>query len=152
MNPKLKVTLLALSVALSGTVSADAIEDLNLGLSKTSVFDTPTPEPYVYGKIKAGKSTNHERYWSGQPPIIPHVVEKYLPITASKNKCLKCHEEPELIGQNSDESPMPKSHYRDTRSDSDAMTDEVRGARYTCVQCHVPQTGAAPLVANTLEN
>ncbi len=152
MNSKLKVTLIALSVALSGAVWADAIEDLNLGLSKTSVFDTPTPEPYAYIKTKAGKSKNMDRYWSGQPPVIPHVVEKYLPITAHKNKCLKCHEEPTLIGTKTDESPMPKSHYQDTRSDSDKMTEEVRGARYTCVQCHVPQSNAMPLVANTLEN
>ena len=27
--------------------------------------------------------------------------------------------------------------------------EEVSGSRYTCTQCHVPQSGAKPLVENT---
>ena len=31
-----------------------AIDELNMGLSKTSVFDTPTPAAYAYSDAKPG--------------------------------------------------------------------------------------------------
>jgi hypothetical protein len=40
------LTAISLMLAMTGSaVSGDAIDDLNMGLSKTSVFDTPTPAP-----------------------------------------------------------------------------------------------------------
>jgi len=39
----------------------------------------------------------------------------------------------------------------DLRSSSDKMSDSVVGARFNCTQCHVPQSGAPPLVENTFK-
>jgi cytochrome c-type protein NapB len=141
-------------LAANGSIMADnsAIDELNTGLSKTSVFGTPTPEAFSYPKTKAGKSENLPRAYEGIPPQIPHKVDSYLPISPEDNQCLECHDKPELIGKkDTKKSPMSKSHYIDPRSNSQEMADEVVGARFNCTQCHVPQSGAPALVENTFQ-
>ena len=135
----------------TGTVSADsALDAVNMGLSKTSVFDTPTPQPYSYSSADPKEAEALPRAYTGIPPQIPHRVDEYLPITAEDNQCLDCHEWPDLIGKEKPgKSPMSKSHYLDSRNPGKAMSDEVVGARYNCTQCHVPQSGAPALVENT---
>jgi cytochrome c-type protein NapB len=142
-----------LSVAGTGAATAGgAIDELNMGLSKTSVFDTPTPEPFEYSQTKPKKSDRLPRAYTDIPPQIPHRVDEYLPITAADNQCLDCHEQPDLIGKKKEgKSPMPRDHYVDLRSSSDKMSDGVVGARFNCTQCHVPQSGAPPLVENTFK-
>ena len=52
------------------------------------------------------------RTFVGQPPMVPHDVEKYVPITMDENACLECHITDELRGQK-----VPKlgvSHYSAT--------------------------------------
>ena len=131
-------------------VSGDAIDDQNMSLSKTSVFDTPTPEPYAYSDTKPGRNEWLPRAWEGAPPQIPHRVEMYLPIVAADNQCLDCHDTPKYIDQpknmdrsKKNKSPMSRDHY----ASNDLET--VAGARFTCTQCHVPQSNAAPLVDST---
>lgn len=143
-----------LSTVATGSVTAgSAIEDLNMGLSKTSVFDTPTPEPFEYSKSKPKHSELLPRAYADLPPLIPHKVDGYLPITSDANECLDCHDEPKLIGKKTKKKtvPMPRDHYVDLRSSSDEMKEDIVGARYNCTQCHVPQSGAAPLVENTFQ-
>ncbi len=41
---------------------------------------------------------------------------------------------------------MPMSHYGGFDGEGDEQ--EVSGARYTCTQCHIAQSGAEPLVEN----
>lgn len=144
--------IVLLAVGLSGAAGADAIDDLNMGLSKTSVFDTPTPKPYQYNKSKAGKSKVLPRAYKGVPPLIPHKVSTYLPISPEDNQCLECHDKPNLIGKkNTKKSPMSRDHYIDPRTGGDKMASEVVGARFNCTQCHVPQSSAPPLVENTFK-
>lgn len=146
------LTAVGLMLAVTGpAVSSDAIDALNMGLSKTSVFDTPTPESFAYSDAKPGRNEWLPRAWEGAPPQIPHGVERYLPIVAEENQCLDCHDAPEHIGKpkNMDrsvknKSPMSKSHYSDNNPDAD-----VSGARFNCTQCHVPQSNSAPLVEST---
>ena len=146
------LTAISLMLAMTGpAVSADAIDDLNMGLSKTSVFDTPTPAPYAYSDAKPGKNDWLPRAWEGAPPQIPHRVEKYLPIVAAENQCLDCHDAPEQIGKpknmdrnRKNKSPMSKAHYADNNPEGD-----LSGARYNCTQCHVPLSNASPLVGST---
>ena len=151
MNRKATITGIVL-LAASGSIMADSsgIDELNMGLSKTSVFDTPTPEAFSYPKTKAGKAENLPRAYEGIPPQIPHKVDSYLPISPEDNQCLECHDKPELIGKKgTKKSPMSKAHYIDPRGDSQEMADEVVGARFNCMQCHVPQSDAPALVGNT---
>lgn len=146
------LTAISLMLAMTGSaVSGDAIDDLNMGLSKTSVFDTPTPAPYAYSDTRPGKNDWLPRAWEGAPPQIPHRVEKYLPIVAAENQCLDCHDAPEHIGKpknmdrsKKNKSPMSKTHYAGNDPEGD-----VAGARFTCTQCHVPLSNASPLVDST---
>ena len=103
---------------LTGSVSAEAIDELNMGLSKTSVFDTPTPAAYGYSDAKPGKNEWLPRAWEGIPPQIPHRVDMYLPVVAADNQCLDCHDTPKYIDKpkNMDrtiknKSPMSREHY-----------------------------------------
>ena len=91
-------------------------------------------------------------YFDEAPPLIPHVVEEFLPILISDNQCLDCHDAPEEIGKpraKDDPVPIPKSHYTDLRNNPDKVTDHVIGARYNCMQCHAAQKDAQPLVEST---
>ena len=121
-----------------------------MGLGDDAVFNNPTPASYDYPSIKAGKSDRITPSYHTAPPSVPHVVEKYLPITAETNDCLDCHDRFDKIGKKyvkGKKLPMPKSHYGGFAGKGKA--DEVSGSRYTCVQCHVPESNAKPLVSNT---
>ena len=127
-------------------------EDSQLGLEKTSVFDTPDP---VLAGIRAGEPGENETwdaYFSAAPPMIPHLIEDYIPIRIGENMCMECHDLQDMIGQGlaaGDPTPIPVSHYTDLRNDPGTVTDQVIGARFTCTQCHAQQADAEPLVANT---
>lgn len=144
------LTTLGLLVTLSGPAFGDAIDELNMGLSKSSVFDTPTPSPAAYSDAKPGRNEWLPRAWDGIPPQIPHRTDMYLPVVAADNQCLDCHDVPKYIDKprNTDRSkksrsPMSRDHY------TDETLETVAGARFTCTQCHVPQSNATPLVEST---
>lgn len=64
-----------------------------------------------------------------EPPMIPHAVASFLPITADKNACLMCHRVPQpgakkVAGQ---PTPLPPSH---------VSGDKVNPMRYECMLCH----------------
>jgi len=80
-----------------------------------------------------------------QPPIIPHHIKGYQ-ITRNVNTCMTCHSRKaaELTGAR----PVAKSHYLDR--DGKELPN-ISARRYFCLQCHVPQYDARPLVGNTFE-
>ena len=151
MKARAIFTTLGLIFAIAACASdGGAIDELNMGLSKASVFDTPTPNAYSYSDAKPGYNDPLPRAWENAPPQIPHGVDKFLPIVAADNQCLDCHDVPKYIDKpmNTDrtvksKSPMSRDHYASND------LDEVSGARFTCTQCHVPQSNAAPLVEST---
>lgn len=144
-------TTLGLVFTVAATAAnGGAIDELNMGLSKTSVFDTPTPGSYSYSDAKPGWNDPLPRAWENAPPQIPHQVEAFLPVVAEDNQCLDCHDVPQYIDKpkNMDrsvksKSPMSRDHY------ATAELEQVDGARFNCTQCHVPQSDAAPLVEST---
>ena len=79
------------------------------------------PEVKAYAGKRPGTEAPVARTFSTQPPVIPHAVE------APK------------IGD---------SHFLDREGKKHA---EATGGRYNCVQCHVPQVDAPPLVDNTFK-
>lgn len=129
-------------------VYAGGIGDTELGLSKTSVFDSPPPPAYQ-GPAKApGQSVRIARTHVEQPPLIPHSVQGLMPITRASNACKACHDHKVLIGLNAPGPvPMPISHYTDIR-DSGKKLQNMDPARYVCTQCHRPQNQVKPLVKN----
>src|SRR5215831_233917 len=80
-----------------------------------------------------------------QPPIIPHNVKGYQ-ITKNVNMCMVCHAAKNA--PNTGATPVGASHYRDR--DGNVLTN-ISTRRYFCLQCHVPQFDAEPLVQNTFQ-
>lgn len=77
-----------------------------------------------------------------QPPLIPHSTTQ-VQLNASNNGCLECHD---VSTYRKTGAPrVSPTHYMDR---DNKMLTEVAPRRYFCLQCHVTQVDAKPLVAN----
>ena len=122
------------------------IADAEIGLSKGSVFDVPTPPAVKANESNPGEGPLLSRPYVIAPPRVPHAVGDFLPITQKQNACLVCHAVKEK--KQGDPTPIPPSHYTDYRNAPDRVGGQVAGARYVCVSCHAATTGAPNLVDN----
>jgi nitrate reductase (cytochrome), electron transfer subunit len=129
---------LAAGMFLGGTGIASAQELVNEiggvtieGNSKSNIFRTEKDSELI------------PRDFQKQPPLIPHTVKGYN-ITQNFNKCMDCHsrERAEVTAA----TLVAKSHYLDRE---DKKLANISPRRYFCMQCHVPQFDAKPLVENT---
>jgi len=125
------------------------VSDATLGLEKSSVMGVPAPRSFEYVTKDPGDGKVLPRPFDSAPPLIPHTVDGLLPITRADNGCLTCHalDKPEPGGP----VPIPASHYVDLRNAPTVKRAEIAGSRFVCTSCHVPQSGARPLVANTFK-
>ncbi len=129
---------------------ADApIADTQLGLSKGSVFDVPVPPVSAVNEADPGDLPLAPRAYPSAPPRVPHAVADFMPITRDENWCTDCHLLDWTAPEEGDPTPIPFSHYMDLRSESNDIGEEIVGARWVCVSCHVPVTDAPALVENT---
>jgi nitrate reductase cytochrome c-type subunit len=123
--------------------------DTGFGLSKTSVFDVPSPDPMPADGGDPGDQPVLPRFYDGSPPVIPHGIADFLPITRQEHLCLDCHEpETEAEKVEGEPTPIPRSHLTDLRLAPETVGDRVVGARYLCIACHVPNRAVSPLVDN----
>lgn len=83
------------------------------------------------------------REYVQQPPLIPHSIQGYN-ITKNFNKCMDCHSWSRY--KETGATKVSLTHFR-TREGQELSNISPR--RYFCVQCHVPQTDAKPLVGNS---
>lgn len=130
---------LAASLLVSGIAVAAAQDKVlsergDVAIDQTSKVDMFRPE-----KDKETIPRNFQK----QPPLIPHSIKGYN-ITQNFNKCMDCHskERAEETGA----TKVAKSHYLDRE---DNKLKNISPRRYFCMQCHVPQFDAKPLVENT---
>jgi len=148
MRKSAVATVSALVFLIAGPLpAADPIPDSGLGLSRTSVFDTPVPDAYDYD----GSAPVLPAMSVDEVPVIPHEIRDFEKITVGRNRCLRCHLVPEMIDkplEEGDATPMPANHYFRLPSAAD-VTAQVDGGRWVCTQCHVAQADTAPLVGNT---
>jgi cytochrome c-type protein NapB len=86
-----------------------------------------------------------ERSYLLQPPLIPHQIEGYT-VTPKFNKCMSCHSWTKYKEANA--TKISQTHFE---SRDGIVMANVSALRYFCVQCHVPQTNAKPLVENTFQ-
>jgi cytochrome c-type protein NapB len=145
------IVILATMGLVSAHAGQPAVADKDLGLSKTTVFDTPSPAAFAYSESSPGSGKTLPRAYAGAPPQIPHNIQGFMPVTARNNMCVGCHNNPAMWGKKAKgaPTPMPPSHYTDTRNAPDNVTKKMIGARFVCTQCHVPQANVQPLVDNT---
>ena len=85
------------------------------------------------------------RNYEQQPPLIPHAIKNYN-ITRNFNRCLDCHAWNKA--KETGATKVGESHFKDRDG---KPTKNVSPRRYFCVQCHVPQADAKPLVVNTFK-
>ncbi|THF61111.1 nitrate reductase cytochrome c-type subunit [Pseudothauera nasutitermitis] len=78
-----------------------------------------------------------------QPPLVPHKVDGYE-VSLNFNKCMDCHAWSRY--QEAGATKVSLTHFKDR--DGGELSN-VSPRRYFCLQCHVPQTDARPLVENT---
>jgi cytochrome c-type protein NapB len=122
--------------------SPAGVPDSDLGLSKTSVFDTPEPVVVNAESSDPGDKPTVPRATADMAPRIPHRVSDLGPITLAKNPCMGCHD-------GSGGTEIPDSHKTNLRLAPGKIGDKLVGARTVCISCHVAQTDAKPLVENT---
>ncbi len=130
-----------------------------------------TPPKVEYTKAAPGTAKRFQRSYENAPPLIPHSIEGLVPITLKNNACLGCHMPSVAAGVGA--TPLPPTHFKDfyfktkqklikqklyedikayrARLAKMAHKEDIAPQRYNCVQCHVPQANAKPLVANTFK-
>lgn len=123
------------------------LEDAGLGLARGSVFEVVAPPRVAPERSEPGEKPVVPRAFPGAPPVAPHELVDYTPITRDSNACLDCHQipGPREVGQ---PTPLPASHYLDLRRAPEKPRKEVAGARFVCTACHVSRTDQVPLVKN----
>ena len=80
-----------------------------------------------------------------QPPLIPHQIRGYE-IDKKANKCLSCHSW--KMASQTGATRISPTHF-ETREG--VTLGDVSPRRYFCVQCHVEQADAKPLVDNNFK-
>ncbi len=146
------------------------VSEESLGLRKTDINDESeiAPEKTEYRGAQPGTSTKIKRAYQDAPPMIPHDVSDFLPITRTNNACTGCHA-PD-IAPAMGATPIPPSHFLDmrprhicdgvkfkkrvdnTKNETDVKRlTHLSQARYNCSQCHAPQSQGNPSVENLFE-
>ncbi|AHE98133.1 nitrate reductase cytochrome c-type subunit [Thioalkalivibrio paradoxus] len=141
------IALLALFALSPAHAGDDALDPDRMGLSPVSVFEIPAPDAFTFPDTRPGSGETLPRGFPGAPPQVPHRIETYLPITLQSNRCLGCHDDLEMIGQElavDDPTPMPKTHYMQVE---DRLVPS--GENHVCTHCHVPQADVPPLTGST---
>lgn len=80
-----------------------------------------------------------------QPPLIPHQIRHYE-VSLNANKCLSCHS-----WKNAKDAGATKISVTHYVNREDAVLADVSPRRYFCLQCHVTQVDAKPLINNNFE-
>lgn len=84
-----------------------------------------------------------DRNYVQQPPMIPHSIRGYQ-VNLNANKCLSCHS-----FKNAGEMGATKISVTHFETRDGTWLADVSPRRYFCLQCHVTQADAKPLVENT---
>jgi len=106
-----------------------------------SAADTATTDALK----KAIETDPFDRDFTQQPPLVSHAVDEY-PVTKAFNKCMACHSWENARKEKA--TKVSSTHFKD--ADGKELST-ISSRRYFCLQCHVPQTDAKPLIANTYQ-
>jgi len=86
-----------------------------------------------------------DRNYVQQPPLVPHTTRGYQ-VNLNANKCLSCHS-----FKNAGEMGATKISVTHFETREGTTLSDVSPRRYFCLQCHVTQADAKPLVGNTFQ-
>ncbi len=142
MKKTVSIALATLLVTVIGCATMAPPKPMR-GADVTAADTAPDLKAYSAKTPGVGEPRLITRTFVGQPPLVPHNIEKYVPLTAEENACLDCHITDELRGQKMPK--MGKSHFSQTVKAKDG-TPAVEMTRFQCDTCHVPQVDAKELV------
>jgi nitrate reductase cytochrome c-type subunit len=151
MNRFVSIAVVAASILLFGALTPDGetanqIPDHQLGLSKGKLTEVAHPPIEKKNLSDPGEASLIPADYSDQPTLVPHGIADYLPITMEENQCADCHAVAEK--EEGEPTPIPISHYTDLRNSPGMSSDEIVGARYVCVTCHVVPGEHEALIGN----
>lgn len=86
-----------------------------------------------------------DREYIQQPPLIPHTIRGYQ-VNLNANKCLSCHS-----FKNAGEMGATKISVTHFETREGTTLSDVSPRRYFCLQCHVTQADAKPLLENNFK-
>jgi nitrate reductase (cytochrome), electron transfer subunit len=142
MRVFLYAALSALPVLVPAVIAAQ--QPVQTSFRPPVAFTDELPAPSIPADVTDDRRV--ARNYPEQPPVIPHNVRDYQ-INLNTNRCLTCHSRQftEAV-----QAPMISiTHYQDRDGQ---MLGSVSPRRYFCMQCHVPQTVAQPIVPNTFQD
>lgn len=126
--------------AVQESLDAPAPHGVRRGGTLAQEFEAPRIAPEVRAMARPARN------YPEQPPVIPHSIRDYQ-VDKNFNMCLTCHSR---SAAEFSEAPMISvTHFRDR--DGQVLA-AVAPNRYFCLQCHVPQTTAAPIRGNTFKS
>lgn len=131
-----RLMLTAAVAVLAGSASAAELSGLRQGVPLTEeASPPPIARPVTDDRRRL-------RAYPEQPPVIPHNIEGYQ-LTLNANRCLTCHARQFSVQF---QAPMISvTHFMDRDGQ---VLGSVSPRRFFCTACHLPQTDAAPIVAN----
>lgn len=151
MKNSLRLALVALSASAFYLTATPPALSAESGIHSMRGVDVQVSDQAPEEKVNLGKRPGSQkpiaRTFEQQPPVIPHAMENFDEISLEENQCMTCHG-PEKFK----EKKAPKigdSHFRNQQTGK--IMKQVSNARHNCVQCHVPQVDAPPLVENTFK-
>jgi len=138
-------TVLATGLMLLTGVSQAQQNDGGLVTLRGSAVGAAEKAPNGDGLKKALETAPIDRVYLDQPPLVNHAVEDYA-ITLKQNKCMDCHSMENYKKEKA--TKVSKTHFE--AADGKTLSN-VSSRRHFCLQCHVPQVDAKPLVTNTFQ-
>ena len=142
MNKRL-ITFLSVCLLLAGAVSAELNNPGGIGgvqsLRGATELEQTRPAEALKKYPREQVLTSEYVY---QPPLVPHNIRGYE-VSLNANKCLSCHS-----WKNAKEMGATKISVTHYVNREEAVLADVSPRRYFCLQCHVPQANAKPLVEN----
>jgi len=132
-----RVAVFIVAAAFSAMPAMAQAPQATIGLRGAEITaDAPQGDHYKFERDRPPWPRDYPQ----QVPLIPHGVKGYG-LTRNFNKCLDCH-----AWQRHEEAGAPRvalSHYLDREGKRRAS---LAPRYYFCLQCHLPQTDARPLV------
>jgi cytochrome c-type protein NapB len=122
------------------------VPEEKVGLADAKLGELPALAPTPALPPEPGEAPTREPAYVGSPPVVPHGVDDFTPITRDDNACLGCHLVDEKV--EGEATPIPATHFEDLRNAPGVRGDDLAGARWACLACHVAPTDAAPIVRN----
>ncbi|MCL2160774.1 MAG: nitrate reductase cytochrome c-type subunit [Betaproteobacteria bacterium] len=133
------------AAASNNGASAPATNDGGLATLRAAPVAAAEKTPTGDGLKNALETDLVDRNFDDQPPLVSHEVDKY-PVTLKTNGCMDCHSEQNYKKEKA--TKVPVTHYV---AASGKTLPNLSSRRHFCLQCHIPQVDAKPLVDNTFQ-